>query len=147
MRSSNARSEKDGTSPFASRRTVAHVPRVHLVHRGEVVEILEKDARLDEVRERAPRLFEDRRQVAKYLIGLRRDVTLDRRRSRLEPQLPRNEHEITCADRLVVWGSLEWCRSVLGPNHDLLHDVSSSLYELDASASATPSDLKIASST
>src|SRR2546423_979787 len=55
-------------------RRFADVFRVHLVHPGEVVEVLQEHGRLHEAIERGSRLLEDRAQVCEDLLRLRADL-------------------------------------------------------------------------
>ena len=78
----------------ARRRRVADVPRVDLVHAGEVVEVLEKDRRLHEPVERRARGLEDRAQVREHLLGLLGDPARDELlRAGPQRELARDEDE------------------------------------------------------
>ena len=90
----------------------------------EVGEIDEEDRRLQEVVETAPRRFEDRGEVPHDLLGL----LLHGRPGELarlerDPELTRDEHEVTDADRLVVRGALEGPGRAIRPNDLLLRHV------------------------
>jgi hypothetical protein len=61
----------------AGRRLVAHVLLVHLVHRREVVEVLQEHRRLDEPVETRARRLEDRAEVRQHQLGLVGDVVAD----------------------------------------------------------------------
>ena len=97
------------------------MPRVHLVHGGEVVEVLQEDRRLDEILDGASRRLENRRQVTQGLLGLLGDVPLDHRVTRFDTELAGDEDELADPDRLVVRGALKRCRRGLGADDDLLH--------------------------
>src|SRR5690349_6992209 len=131
----------------AGRRLRADVLRVHLVHRGEVAEVRQVDRRLHEPVEAAAGLLEDRSQVREHLLGLLLDrVAHDLRVVGPQGELPRDEDEVAGADRLRVRRALERRGCCLRPNDLLLHQ--SSLRRVrQLCARATPSALKIASST
>src|ERR671935_1009770 len=130
------------------RRPLADVLRVDLVHSLEIVQVLQEDRRFHEPFEPAACGLEDRAEVREHLLGL----LLDRPGAQLgvpglERKLPRDEDEAAGLDPLRVRRALKRRRRRLGP-HDLLlaaHD--SRLLGPDACASATPSALKMASST
>src|SRR2546423_5957376 len=86
-----------------SRRRFADVFRVHLVHPGEVVEVLQEHGRLHEAIERGSRLLEDRAQVCEDLLRLRADLAA-RQLLFAWPQreLAGHEDEAPCLDRLRV---------------------------------------------
>ena len=84
-------------------------------------EVEQEDAGLHEPVHRAPGGVEDGGEVRERLPRLRRDVALDRRVPRLEPELPGDEDELAGDDRLVVGRALERCGSGLGADHALLH--------------------------
>src|SRR4051812_13613623 len=127
-------------------RLIADVLRVHGVHPLEVVEVLEEHRRLHEAVETRSRLLENRAQVREHLLGL----LFDRAARQLlvagpKGELAGHEHEITVADRLRVRGALERRGCRFGAHDGLAHSLPPSI--VHACASATPSALKIASST
>ena len=97
--------------------------------------------------EPASGLFEDRLDVLEHLARLRLDaLALERRLAGREPELAGDEDETAGDDRLVVGRALEGRRRRLGANDLLARQVPSPLTR-QAASSATPSALKIASST
>src|SRR5207253_956940 len=142
-----ARREPRDLHRRAGRRRVADVPRVHLVHPPEVVEVLEEDRRLDEAVERRPGLLEDRAQVGEDLLGLRADLAAgELRLARAQRELPRDEDEAVRLDRLRVRRPLERRRRCFGA-YDLLAHCSPPGGRRHAWPSAAPRALKIATST
>src|SRR2546423_4723887 len=128
-------------------RTLTDVARVHLVHPLEVVEVLQEDRRLHEPGEAAARLLEDRPQVGEHLLRLLLDrAALQLGMTGLERELAGDEDETVALDRLRVRGALKRRRCRLGP-YDLLVRHVAVLRGPQASASATPSALKMASRT
>src|SRR5262245_40782219 len=130
-------------------RRVTDVLRVHLVHAGEVVEVLEEHRRLHDTVERAAGGFEDRAQVCEDLLGLRADLAAHQLGlPRLQSKLPRDEDEPVRLDRLRVRSALERGRRRFRPNNLLRHESSlESGTGRHACPSAAPTALKIAAST
>src|SRR5262249_16861102 len=130
----------------ARRGLLTDVLGVDLVHRLEVVEVLEKDGGLHEPVEPGASLLEDRPEICEGLLGLLLDGARDRGVSRPEARLTRDEDEGGGRDRLRVRRALEGRRRDLGADDALFaHGRASCLSH--ASASAAPSPLKIASRT
>src|SRR5437762_8284133 len=145
QRAGRQRGDLDGR---AGGRLVAHVPRIDLVHRLEVAEIREEHRGLHEPVEPAARLLEDRAQVREDLLGLFLDRLADEIvRARPERDLPGDEHESPGLDRLRIRRTLERRRGSLRANDRLRLHRYYFLRGLHDCASATPSDLKIASRT
>src|SRR6266508_1147918 len=128
------------------RRLVTDMLRVDLIHAVKVVEVRQEDGRLDEAIHSASGGLEDRPQVRQGLLRLLLDRLPDRRWIvGLDSHLSGDEDEPRGLDRLRIRRPLERCRCCLG-SYDLLH-WSSLLRGRHAWASATPSALKIDSST
>jgi hypothetical protein len=84
-----------------SRRPVADVTRINLVHTLEVVEVLQEYRCLHKPVETAARLLENRAQVREHLLRLLLDRPATQLRiSRLERKLTRDEHQPAGLDRL-----------------------------------------------
>ena len=124
--------------------------RVHLVHRREVVEVLQEDRRLHELVQAAARLLQDRAEILQRLLRLLGDAPAHHPAPvGRQTELAGDEDEAADLDSLVVGRSLERSGRALGADDLLLCHLCSPSRQarLDACARAAPSALKMASRT